>query len=223
MNGDGSADSPYEIATVSDIEYIRDSVNSGLSFDGVFFKFVSDITLPNGWTPIGCTVDGTNKFDPRNPDEKDNLRAFSGTILGNGKLLTVPKGGKPLLAYVKNATVKDLNIYGEEINGYGLVDGLHGVGFTSEDTFAIIIENVTLKSGTKTLKSGLIGAEVDMDVNGFAGASAAFITTIRNCTIEKMSLSVMTALKARLAHLPVDSRASSKIVSAMPLSKVWIM
>ena len=185
MNGDGSADSPYEIATVSDIEYIRDSVNSGLSFDGVFFKFVSDITLPNGWTPIGCTVDGTNKFDPRNPDEKDNLRAFSGTILGNGKLLTVPKGGKPLLAYVKNATVKDLNIYGEEINGYGLVDGLHGVGFTSEDTFAIIIENVTLKSGTKTLKSGLIGAEVDMDVNGFAGASAAFITTIRNCTIEK--------------------------------------
>lgn len=128
-----------------------------------------------------------------------------------------------MLAYVKNATVKDLNIYGEEINGYGLVDGLHGVGFTSEDTFAIIIENVTLKSGTKTLKSGLIGAEVDMDVNGFAGASAAFITTIRNCTIEKMSLSVMTALKARLAHLPVDSRASSKIVSAMPLSKVWIM
>lgn len=130
-------------------------------------------------------MDGTNKFDPRKPSEKDNLRAFSGTILGNGKLLTVPKGGRPLLAYVKNATVKDLNIYGEEINGYGLVDGLHGVGFTSSDTFAIIIENVTLKSGTKTLKSGLIGAEVDNDVNGFAGASAAFITTIRNCTIEE--------------------------------------
>ena len=67
-----------------------------------------------------------------------------------------------MLAYVKNATVKDLNIYGEEINGYGLVDGLHGVGFTSEDTFAIIIENVTLKSGTKTLKSGLIGAEASL-------------------------------------------------------------
>ena len=185
MKGEGTTANPYEIATVADLEHLRDSVNSGLSFEGVFFKFVSDITLPNGWTPIGCTVDGTNKFDPRNPNEKDNLRAFSGTILGNNKLLTIPKGGKPLLAYVKNATVKDLNIYGEEINGYGLVDGLHGVGFTSEDTFAIIIENVTLKSGTKTLKSGLIGAEVDMDVNGFAGASAAFITTIRNCTIEK--------------------------------------
>lgn len=185
LPGAGTADDPKLIYTASDLEQIRKMVAAGNRFEGYYFRFEDDITLPDGWTPIGCTVDGTNKFDPRKPEEKDNLRAFSGTILGNGKLLTIPKGGKPLLAYVKNATVKDLNIYGEEINGYGLVDGLHGVGFTSEDTFAIIIENVTLKSGTKTLKSGLIGAEIDMDVNGFAGASAAFITTIRNCTIEE--------------------------------------
>ena len=185
LPGAGTADDPKLIYTASDLEQIREMVAAGNSFEGYYFRFEDDITLPDGWTPIGCTVDGTNKFDPRKPSEKNNLRAFSGTILGNGKLLTVPKGGRPLLAYVKNATVKDLNIYGEEINGYGLVDGLHGVGFTSEDTFAIIIENVTLKSGTKTLKSGLIGAEVDNDVNGFAGASAAFITTIRNCTIEE--------------------------------------
>ncbi len=185
LPGAGTADDPKLIYTASDLEQIREMVAEGNGFEGYYFRFENDITLPDDWTPIGCTVDGTNKFDPRKPSEKDNLRAFSGTILGNGKLLTVPKGGRPLLAYVKNATVKDLNIYGEEINGYGLVDGLHGVGFTSSDTFAIIIENVTLKSGTKTLKSGLIGAEVDNDVNGFAGASAAFITTIRNCTIEE--------------------------------------
>ena len=185
LRGAGTADDPKLIYTADDLKQIHEMVAAGNGFEGYYFRFENDITLPDGWTPIGCTVDGTNKFDPRKPEEKDNLRAFSGTILGNGKLLTVPKGGRPLLAYVKNATVKDLNIYGEEINGYGLVDGLHGVGFTSSDTFAIIIENVTLKSGTKTLKSGLIGAEVDNDVNGFAGASAAFITTIRNCTIEE--------------------------------------
>lgn len=185
LRGAGTADDPKLIYTADDLKQIHEMVAEGNGFEGYYFRFENDITLPDDWTPIGCTVDGTNKFDPRKPSEKDNLRAFSGTILGNGKLLTVPKGGRPLLAYVKNATVKDLNIYGEEINGYGLVDGLHGVGFTSSDTFAIIIENVTLKSGTKTLKSGLIGAEVDNDVNGFAGASAAFITTIRNCTIEE--------------------------------------
>lgn len=185
LPGAGTADDPKLIYTADDLKQIHEMVAEGNGFERYYFRFENDITLPDDWTPIGCTVDGTNKFDPSKPSEKDNLRAFSGTILGNGKLLTVPKGGRPLLAYVKNATVKDLNIYGEEINGYGLVDGLHGVGFTSSDTFAIIIENVTLKSGTKTLKSGLIGAEVDNDVNGFAGASAAFITTIRNCTIEE--------------------------------------
>lgn len=185
LPGAGTADDPKLIYTADDLKQIHEMVAEGNGFERYYFRFENDITLPDDWTPIGCTVDGTNKFDPRKPSEKNNLRAFSGTILGNGKLLTVPKGGRPLLAYVKNATVKDLNIYGEEINGYGLVDGLHGVGFTSSDTFAIIIENVTLKSGTKTLKSGLIGAEVDNDVNGFAGASAAFITTIRNCTIEE--------------------------------------
>lgn len=185
LPGAGTADDPKLIYTADDLKQIHEMVAEGNGFERYYFRFENDITLPDDWTPIGCTVDGTNKFDPRKPSEKDNLRAFSGTILGNGKLLTVPKGGRPLLAYVKNATVKDLNLYGEEINGYGLVDGLHGVGFTSSDTFAIIIENVTLKSGTKTLKSGLIGAEVDNDVNGFAGASAAFITTIRNCTIEE--------------------------------------
>ena len=81
--------------------------------------------------------------------------------------------------------MKNLNIYGEKINGYALVDGLHGVGFTGGKDFAIVIENVTLKKGSSTLKSGLIGAEIDNTVNGFAGVSAAFTTTIRNCTIEE--------------------------------------
>ena len=37
-------------------------------------------------------------------------------------LLTVPDGGKPLLNYVRRATVKNLNLYGTHIRGYGLVD-----------------------------------------------------------------------------------------------------
>lgn len=185
QKGAGTAEDPIRICLAEDLKTIREKVTGGTSFEGVYFRFENDITLPEGWTPIGCTVDGTNKFNPNYEQEKDNLRPFSGTIDGNDKLLTIPEGGKPLLAYVKNATVKNLNIYGEKINGYALVDGLHGVGFTGGKDFAIVIENVTLKKGSSTLKSGLIGAEIDNTVNGFAGVSAAFTTTIRNCTIEE--------------------------------------
>ena len=86
-----------------------------------------------------------------------NLRAFSGYLDGNGKTITIPEGGLPLLGYVKNAEVHNLNIYGKKIAGYGLVNTLSGVGLSGN---AIIIDNVTLKSGSSTLKSGLIGTEI---------------------------------------------------------------
>ena len=143
--------------------------------ENIYFKMTENISLPQSWTPIGCTADGTTDIK-----KGANLWAFSGTIDGNNKILTVPKGEKPLLGYVKGATVKNLAIYGEEINGYGLVNNFEGVGLEGS---AILVDNVTLKSGTKTLKSGILGAIPT--TNGFAGVSAGFTAIIRNCTVEK--------------------------------------
>ena len=179
LDGEGTESAPYKLSSAEDLVNLRDFVAAGGDTKGKYFLMTEDITLPDGWTPIGCTKDGTHNVSGT------NLLAFSGTIDGGGKLLTVPKGGKPLLGYVKNAAVKNLNIYGEQINGYGLVDDLYGVGFSSGKDIAVVIENVTLKSGSKTLRSGFIGTEIDYSINGFAGASAAFTTTIRNCTIEE--------------------------------------
>lgn len=175
LKGEGSEKNPYIIVTTDDLEAIRSSVAKGNSFAGVYFQFANDVTLPDGWTPIGCTKDGSDKIDAGN-----NLNAFSGNIDGNDKTLTVPVDGLPLLGYVKNASIKDLNIYGERIAGYGLVNNCQGVGLSGS---CIVIDHVTLKSGTKTLKSGLIGSVLSSE-NGFAGCSAGFMTTIRNCVVE---------------------------------------
>ena len=136
---------------------------------------MNDITLPADWTPMGCTKDGTHDIK-----KGENLNAFSGILDGNGKTLTVPKGGLPLLGYVNGAEVRNLNIYGEEINGYGLVNNFEGVGLSGS---AVVIDHVTLKSGTKTLKAGLIGSNINTNI--YAGCSATFVVTIRNCTVEK--------------------------------------
>lgn len=175
LKGEGSEKNPYIIVTADDLEAIRSSVAKGNSFAGVYFQFANDVTLPDGWTPIGCTKDGSDKIDAGN-----NLNAFSGNIDGNDKTLTVPVDGLPLLGYVKNASIKDLSIYGERIAGYGLVNNCQGVGLSGS---CIVIDHVTLKSGTKTLKSGLIGSVLSSE-NGFAGCSAGFMTTIRNCVVE---------------------------------------
>ena len=161
MDGAGTEQNPYIIKTTEHLSEIQKMVADGDSFAGAYFQIANDVSLPTNWTPIGTR------------DTK-----FSGNIDGNQKLLTVPAGEKPLLGCVNGASVKNLSIYGEQIEGAGLVDDFTGVGLSGS---AIVLDNVTLKSGSKTLKSGLVAAGAG---NGYASASAGFVMTIRNCTIE---------------------------------------
>ena len=175
FEGAGTQEDPYLIKTAEDYQTVATLVAQRASFEGKYLRQENDITLPEGWKPIGVTKDGSN-----NIKNGTNLNAFSGYLDGNNKTITIPEGGLPLLGYVKEAEVHNLNIYGTKIAGYGLVNNFEGVGLSGS---AIIIDNVTLKSGSSTLKSGLIGANIT--TNGFAGNSAGFKATIRNCTIEK--------------------------------------
>ena len=174
--GNGTESSPYLLKTASDVKNLRDKVNTeGFSFENTYFQLTEDITLPTGWKPIGVTRDG--KKDLQNGA---NLNAFSGIFDGNNHTVTIPEGGLPLFGYVQNTRIKNLNIYGIKIAGYGLVNNFEGVGLSG---MAVEIDNVTLKSGSSTLKSGLLGANKTM--SPYAGCSSAFEATVRNCTIEK--------------------------------------
>ena len=174
FEGDGSAEHPWLIKNQADISALGGFVNGGISFEGQTIGLEADVELPAGWVPMGRTIDGTIDIQ-----SGKNLWPFSGTLLGNGHTLTVPAGGKPLIGYVRGAEVRDLNIYGERIVGNGLVNNLEGVGLSGS---SIVIDNVTIKAGTNITKSGLLGANVT--TNGFAGCSAAFVATVRNCTVE---------------------------------------
>ncbi len=175
LEGSGTESDPYKLSSTSDMTELSEYVAAGGKTEGMFFVMTNDITLPEEWTPIGVTNDGSVKIK-----SGKNFTPFSGSLDGQNHTLTVPKGGLPLLGYVKEAEVKNLNIYGEEIASYGLVNNFEGVGLSGS---AIVIDNVTLKSGTKTLKSGLLGGNIT--TNGFAGNSAGFVATVKNCTIEE--------------------------------------
>ena len=180
FSGEGTESDPYLLKTQEDLIRLQKKVNEdGVSYTGKYFKVANDIILPDNWRPIGCTKDGTS-----NVENGLNLNAFCGTIDGKiseteNATLTVPAKGKPLLGYVKGATVKNLNIYGTQIEGAGLVNNYTGPGLSGN---AVTIENVRLLSGTRTLQSGLVNAVYGG--NSYACASYDFIVTIRNCVIE---------------------------------------
>ena len=186
LKGEGTEDSPYLIEDVDDLNYVKDLVEGKTdgqvdrtkkpyTFIGRVLAFENDIELPESWEPIGCLKTGTTA-----ENEGKNILPFSGTIDGKGHTLTVPDGGKPLLNYVRRATVKNLNLYGTHIRGYGLVDkyvvDYEGVtDYMLRTAPTITIDNVTIKEGTKILKAGFIG--------GYAsGQDKVFIS---NCTAEK--------------------------------------
>ena len=157
FEGKGTQDNPYLIKNITDLQKLRKLVNEqDISCYERYFRFEKDIIIPKAdWTPIGT---------------KNNF--FMGHIDGNHKTLTVEKDGKPLLGYVREASVSNLNLKGERIDGNGLVDN-YVVDYATRET--ITITNVTIKNGTNIVKSGFIG--------GYAsGQDNVYIT---RCKIEK--------------------------------------
>ena len=157
FEGKGTQDNPYLIKNINDLQKLRELVNEkDISCYEKYFRFEKDIIIPKtDWTPIGTE----NNF-------------FMGHIDGNHKTLTVEKDGKPLLGYVREASVSNLNLKGERIDGNGLVDN-YVVDYATRET--ITITNVTIKNGTNIVKSGFIG--------GYAsGQDNVYIT---RCKIEK--------------------------------------
>ena len=160
MDGSGSEQDPFIVATAADLQTIYDMVKEGNSLEGVYIKMTADIELPADWDPIGVLKEGETQTA-----QGKNVNPFSGIFDGDGHQITVPEGGRPLFGYVRNAMIRNLNIYGTKIEGTGLIDhytrdyetGSSQSEFGSDAKYIATIENVILKKGTKTRESGLIG------------------------------------------------------------------
>ena len=171
--GRGTESDPYIIETEADFAKIRDYVYNGQWCSGVHFQMGNDIELSADWTPIG----GENESLEVNGR---TIQAFSGILDGADHKLTVAPGGKPLFNYVSDAVIKNLNIYGEKIDGNGLIDYMHADYGPDGDYWTGVPDCVTLDgcrllSGSSTLKAGF------MEGSG----SGANTITIRNCVVEE--------------------------------------
>ena len=148
FEGDGSATSPYLIASAADWNALADAVNSGESYSGKYFKLTEDISVS---TMIGKNSHGGGSHIP-----------FSGTFDGDGHVLTVninstsTHGAAPFCG-VQNAVIKNLKVEGS------VVGGIHSSGLvgttSSNDSGTLTIEKVVVNvdvSGNTHL-GGVVG------------------------------------------------------------------
>lgn len=165
----GTKEDPFLLNNGMDLAKLSAAVAAGESYAGKYFKFTNNITLPANWTPIGSLKEGQTWTTTLG---KAGFNEFSGTIDGDNHTLTVPAGSKTMLGAVSGGKLCNLNIYGEKIDGYGVVEYYY---VDRANPVKVEIDNVTLKSGTRTKYSGFIG--------GYA--SGVDVVIIRNCTVEK--------------------------------------
>lgn len=175
LEGQGTEKSPWLLKNQEDLNYLYKKVADGFAFAGMYFAFANDISLSADWKPIGVTRDGDE--DTKNGT---NILPFSGTLDGRNYTVRIAEGGKPLFNLVREATIKNLKIFGTKIDGYGLIDryvvdyGDDGI-YNTGCPVTVTIDNCHILTGTTIKNSGFIG--------GYA--SGANIVTISNCTVAK--------------------------------------
>ena len=176
FKGSGTKDDPYLLENAEDCVGLSREVSTGKTYSDNYFKITANITLPTDWVPVGGPKEG-QVFVPNLHGR--NFNYFAGHIdgknpAGGNFLLTVPKGEKTLLGCVMGGgSLSNLDIYGERINGYGVME--YYVVSPVYGTACMDIDNVNLKSGTHTKMSGYVG--------GYA--SGTNVVNITNCTVEE--------------------------------------
>ena len=145
----------------------------------------ADLTLPEDWTGIGALKSGAS-----DPGDGANILPFSGVFDGGGHLLTVPEGGLPLFGYVRGAVIRNLNVFGSRIAADGLVANYtvdYGTGgeYSGAASATAAFDNVTLKTGSATLRSGFIGGLAGPgSSNEYSQTSLQNVVSFTNCTVE---------------------------------------
>ena len=172
-DGDGTPDKPFILSTENDLVELSKNVANGQNYYGVYFQFANNIKLSASWKPIGATKDGSG-----NGLYGRNIWPFSGTLDGNGHTVIIASGGKPLFGYVRQATIKNLNIQGDDIDGYGLIDCYEvdygDLGDSNNTPETVDIIDCHILPGTSIRDSGFLGGYASgKNVVRFADCSVA--------------------------------------------------
>ncbi len=158
-NGEGSEESPYIIETPGELLELKEQVNSGNSYNGVYFRLSNDLDM-NGvsWTPMG---DGTNVFAGVFDGDNHTISNISVTGVGNG-CATGFFGN--LSGTVRNLGIKDMTVNVNNTSGAARITCAGGIAGTLKGTGEVdrcFVKNLSMVNTSSenkiSLAGGLIG------------------------------------------------------------------
>ena len=191
----------YEIASLEQLEAFRDAVNAGNTFAGLTAILKADITLKDGWKPIGEGSRSSYETN-KNANSLLNGTAFMGEFDGNNKTIYnlnnkgfVPTSNR--ISPTDNEYVYGLfalTATGANIHDLTLknvdIDGSRYTASTADSVGAlvgasmggIIVDNITVEGSVKATDAvgGIIGRCYNKDGVSVSGAKVVSLTNCIN-------------------------------------------
>ncbi|MCD8017487.1 MAG: hypothetical protein LUE97_06810 [Oscillospiraceae bacterium] len=200
-----SADNPYLIDSVAKLELLRDNVNAGTTYEGVYFRQTVDLDLTSeNWTPIGYNVDLTSA------NYKASTIYFGGVYDGNGCEVKLSIALSELSA--------DTAASYSAIGLFGIMDG--GT-----------VKNLTVSGSVSYTDSRSLAKMTYIAMGGVAG-DLRNGGSVENCDVKNMTISAeSTASAYRFAPYmggvvgyaySADGTTSSKIANCSVESSVSV-
>lgn len=150
-NGEGTKENPYLITCAADLAYLRDQVNAGTTYSGVYFKLTKSIDLANTHFSIGISEE----------------KAFAGHFDGNNcsvRGINI-KGTTPRMALfhalIGGGSISNLSTYGEVEGGQysGGIVGRIPVGTIDNCTNYVNVKHSSA-NGAGGIAGGLAGTSI---------------------------------------------------------------
>lgn len=194
MEGDGTAENPYIIMDAADLKAIADSPSS-------CYVLGADIA-PDTWTEPATTS------------------TFSGTLDGNGYTVTLPEGATASLLSMISGTVKNLNLYAEDVTvnriGAGILASGTGVssGLTGTIENCSVVGKLTVTATGANINAG--GFVPYMGSNGKITGSYAAVRIEKEGTggSTRYSAGTLTGYTAAGNYSIADSYWDSTLMEA---------
>jgi len=208
---DGSANFPFLICTVQDLENLVAVVNMGVpsATVGLYWKVMNDLELQGiNWIPIGNSV-----------------RSFQGNFDGNGKVisnLTINKSSSliGLFGSTTNASIHDVIIENFNINGVGYSGSLIGESNTSN------IDNCNSTGtivGSSYYVGGLIGHSISSTITNCHVFGNASGTTMLGLLVGRCSDSTIVNNCYTIGYLSGASTIGGLVGGIYPLDANYIL
>lgn len=166
LTGTGTEQTPYEIATLDDLNKFATNINNG-TYTNVYAKLTNSITINGSWTPIG------------NAENK-----FSGVFDGNGKTITfstVTDGEYVGLFGINEGTIKNVTVAGSSISSSTKKAFVGGVAGLNRGTIINCENSAKIDTtGVNSYAGGIAGVMQNGTIESCKNTGAITVTVSDN-------------------------------------------